>query len=54
MALEAKLPFGFLCREEELNKRRFVRRKWTGLAMPGVFLILCAAWLTILVAQAGH
>ena len=56
LALEAKLPFDFLCREEEeFNKRRFViRRKWTGLAMPGVFLILCAAWLTILVAQAGH
>ena len=55
VALEAKLPFDFLCREEEeFNKRRFVRRKWTGLAMPGVFLILCAAWLTILVAQAGH
>ena len=55
VVLEAKLPFDFLCREEEeFNKRRFARRKWTGLAMPGVFLILCAAWLTILVRQSGH
>ena len=50
VALEAKLPFDFLCREnEEFNKRRFVRRKWTGLVMPGAFLILCAVWLAILV-----
>ena len=52
--LEAKLPFSFLCQEdEEFNKRRFVRRKWTGLAMPGAFLILCAVWLSMLVGQTG-
>lgn len=50
VALEAKLPFDFLCREnEEFDKRRLVRRKWTGLVMPGAFLILCAAWLAFLV-----
>lgn len=50
VALEAKLPFDFLCREnEEFDKRRFVRRKHTGLVMPGAFLILCAAWLAFLV-----
>ena len=49
LALEAKLPFGFLCREdEEFNKRCFIRRKWTGLAMPSAFLVLCVAWLTVL------
>ena len=50
VALEAKLPFDFLCQEnEEFNKRRFFRRKNTGLVMPGAFLILCAAWLAVLV-----
>ena len=50
VALEAKLPFDFLCQEnEEFNKRRFVRRKWTGMVMPGAFLILCATWLAVLV-----
>ena len=48
--LEASLPFAFLRREnEEFNKRSgglgFFRRKWTGQAMPCLFLILCVAWL---------
>ena len=55
VALEAELPFDFLGREdEEFSKRRFVRRKHTGLVMPGAFLILCAVWLAVLLAQGGH
>ena len=55
LALEAKLPFRFLYQEnKEFNKRGFVRRKWTGLVMPGLFLILCAGWLATLVIQAGY
>jgi len=47
--LEAKLPFEFLRREnEEFEKRAFVRRKWTGAAMPGLFLAICVAWLLVL------
>ena len=52
VVLEAELPFNFLSREdEEFDKRRVFRRKWTGLVMPWAFLILCAAWLTILVLE---
>ena len=52
VALEARLPFDFLRREnEEFDKHRFVRRKWTGLVMPWAFLILCAAWLAVLVLK---
>lgn len=52
VALETKLPFDFLCREEEkFNKHCFVRRKWSGLAMPSAFLILCVAWLIILITR---
>ena len=47
--LEASLPFEFLRREnEEFEKRGFVRRKWTGAAMPGLFLVICVAWLVAL------
>ena len=53
--LEEKLPFEFLRREnEEFDKRHFVRRKHTGLVMPAAFSILCAVWLVVLYAQAGH
>ena len=49
VTLEASLPFAFLRREnEEFDKCRFVRRKWTGQAMPWFFLILCIAWLVVL------
>ena len=54
VALEEKLPFNFLDREnEEFNKYHIVRRKYTGLIMPGLFLILCGTWLTYLIAQCG-
>ena len=46
VALEEKLPFDFLRREnEEFNKQGFIRRKWTGQVMPWLFLILCIALL---------
>ena len=57
VALEAKLPFNFLDREDEEFKKRhfaFVRRKHTGLVMPGAFLILCSAWLAVIVVQAAQ
>ena len=55
VALEAELPFNFLVQEdEEFNMRSFVRRKHTGLVMPGAFLIRCAVWLVVLFAQGGH
>ena len=45
LELETKLPFEFLERENsEFNKLRIVRRKWTGLLMPGAFLVLSCAW----------
>ena len=46
LELESRLPFAFLDREnEEFDKRRILRRKWTGLLMPGAFLAISAAWL---------
>ena len=55
VALETRLPFNFLDREDkEFNKRCFIRRKHTGLVLPTAFLILCAAWLTVLIVQAGQ
>ena len=48
LELEIKLPFEFLERENsEFNKLRIVRRKWTGLLMPGAFLILSSAWFVM-------
>ncbi len=44
--LEAELPFKFLEREDkEFKKAGFLRRKWSGAAMPVLFLAMCAAWL---------
>lgn len=52
LILEEKLPFNFLHRENELfNKKRFLRRKYSGLVMPGGFLILSSAWLTVLLMR---
>ena len=46
LELESRLPFAFLEREnEEFDKLRILRRKWTGLLMPGAFLVISAAWL---------
>ena len=55
VALEAELPFKFLELEnKEFNKHHFVRRKYSGLIMPGMFLVLCSTWLAFLFAQCGY
>lgn len=52
LELESKLPFAFLEREnKEFNKLRFVRRKWSGLLMPGAFLVISGAWLVTLIVD---
>ena len=52
LELESKLPFAFLERENnEFNKLRIVRRKWTGLLMPGAFLVISGAWLITLIVD---
>ena len=44
--LETQLPFRFLEREnKEFSSGGFVRRKWSGAAMPVLFLAMCVAWL---------
>ena len=51
--LESKLPFAFLEHEnKEFNRLRFIRRKWTGLLMPGAFLIISSTWLILLIFAA--
>ncbi len=46
LELESNLPFDFLKREnDEFNKLRVIRRKWSGLWMPGTFLAISVAWL---------
>ena len=48
--LEKELPFQFFERESrEFEKGAFLRRRYTGLVMPGTFLALCAAWLAFLI-----
>lgn len=52
--LEGKLPFEFLKREnEEFDKARGPRRKQSAMVMPGMFLVLCVAWLGTLLAERG-
>ena len=38
-------------RNKEFNKYHFVRRKYSGLIMPGMFLVLCGTSLAFLFAQ---
>ena len=54
--LESNLPFAFLTRESaEFDKGGFVRRKWTSVLMPVMFLLICIGWLaTLMVEQAGE
>lgn len=49
--LESRLPFSFFTQEnEEFERRRFIRRKWSSALMPAVFLLICLGWLlTVLV-----
>ena len=52
LILEEQLPFGFLRKENDLfNEGRFLRRKYSGLIMPGAFLILSAASLAVLLSR---
>ena len=47
--LEESLPFPFFTKENhEFEKRCVVRRKWSSLLMPIVFLFTCLAWLAVL------
>ena len=49
LILEEELPFEFLQKENDLfNKGQFLRRKYSGLVMPGGFLILSGACLAVL------
>ena len=44
--LEAMMPFEFLRRKnEEFEKQRSIRCKWTGKAKPFMFIVICAAWI---------
>ena len=50
--LEARLPFDFLTQENaEFDKGGFVRRKWSSVLMPLLFLVICAGWLGTLLAK---
>ena len=52
LELESRLPFEFLQQENtEFNQLRIVRRKWTGLLMPGAFLVISSAWLITLIFE---
>ena len=52
LELESKLPFSFLERENsEFDKLHIVRRKWTGMLMPGAFLVISCAWLIALIVD---
>lgn len=55
LEMESKLPFAFLKREnDEFNKLRVVRRKWSGLLMPGAFLGISSAWLITLIVDVAY
>lgn len=50
VVLEKELPFQFFEQENrEFEKGGFLRRRYTGLVMPGTFLALCTAWVTFLI-----
>lgn len=52
LELESELPFSFLERENsEFDKLRIVRRKWSGMLMPGAFLVISCAWLIALIVD---
>ena len=52
LVLEKEFPFKFLDKEDDLFiKGRFLRRKYSGLVLPGGFLILSCAWLSVLLIQ---
>ena len=50
--LESGLPIDFLKREQaEFENLGFVRRKWSGLLMPMLFLAISSAWLATLLVE---
>ncbi len=52
LELESRLPFAFLERENnQFNTLHIVRRRWTGLLMPSVFLLISVAWLITLIVD---
>ena len=52
VVLEKELPFQFFKQEShEFEKGGFLRRRYTGLVMPGTFLTLCAAWFAFLIVE---
>ncbi len=55
LELESKLPFAFLKREKDSFDNLFtIRRKWTALLMPVLFLIISAGWLVTLFLDAAY
>lgn len=49
LELELKLGFNFLAREEEeFQKGRALRRKFSGLLIPVLFAALCLVWIVVL------
>lgn len=52
LALEKELPFQFFEQEvRKFEKAGFLRRRYTGLIMPGAFLFLCVARFGFLVME---
>ena len=50
--LESELSFDFFKREQtNFESLGFVRRKWSGMLMPGSFLTISGAWLATLLAK---
>ena len=54
LVLEEDLPFQFFSQENRVyGEERSIRRKYTELIMPALFLILCGGWLAFLAAKVG-
>lgn len=52
LVLEKNFPFDFFQREEdEFEKGRFLRRKYSGLILPYAFLTVCVIWFVILIVK---
>lgn len=50
--LESELSFDFLRREQaEFKSQGFVRRKWSGLLMPVLFLAISSGWLATMLSE---
>lgn len=52
VVLEKELPFQFFKQEShKFEKGGFLRRRNTGLVMPGTFLAFCAVWFAFLIVE---